>query len=330
MLADGRRMSVRVTVALAGPAMVPPFQPLDKADTPDGTWANLHKVVVEVEAEAILGDIIDMAADRMGVLLDRNFTDSPSVSREIQGIAFDQPGGAYPPTISTMTLVDDEGRAWWGHWWADVAYRDLLRAADAGLVIGDVSRLYLRPTPPAGAIGGPEEWKQLLDGLDLLWEVVQAVGAAHASALAVGAAKRRIRRGIDEVRRHWHQWQKRGGTPHELTLMLTQRDWSTVEIAYLLGCDEPTAQAILELFGLAQDPSTGRWRLEGDQIAALLAGTMQLLLWDRITFGTTTDAAEDRLRELLGERVTHLAERNEAPPEPDYGEIVRRGWEPPT
>jgi hypothetical protein len=322
-------VSVKVTVALAGPAMAPPFRPLEQPDVPDGGWGERRRVTLDVKAETLLGDLIDLAAGQLGVHLDPTATDARSVSRELQGVAFDQPGAPYPRIVSELTLVNADGQASWGHWWAEVPYGELVRAADAGLVAGDISRLYLRPTPPAGAFGGIDEWRQFLNHLELLGKVIEELATVYASAAALTAAAQRVRRGIEAVRRNWQRWHQRGGTPDRVDLMLTQHDWSTPEIAELLGTDPRTAEAVLELFGLAPDRATGRWRLRGDELAALLAGNMQLLRWDRITFGTTAAAAEARLRELLANRTLRFVKHGVPPSAPDYRQITQGEWHPP-
>ena len=320
---------VQVSVAVVGPAMVPLFMPLPPGDGGNKIWEDRRKVSIAVEASTTLGSIVDAAADLLGVQLDPAWASSSSPSREILGVWFDQPGEIHPAVMAEFTLVDANGQASWQHCWAQVTYGDVQRAAEAGLVDGDISRLYFRPRPQQGTPGAGE-WQQFLHALELAWRVFEGVGVAYGSSVAVKAGLRRVQRGIDGVRRRWREWQGRGATPYRVELLLIQRNWSTEEVAALLGCDLAEAKAICGLFGFAWDSSSKRWQQGGgDPVAVLLAGNLTVMLWDEATFGATREKAAEQRMKFLRERLEYLAIHGSAPPEPNYGEVVEGGWEPP-
>jgi hypothetical protein len=308
--------------------MVPLFMPLPPGDGGNKIWEDRRKVSIAVEASTTLGSIVDAAADLLGVQLGPAWASSSSPSREILGVWFDQPGEIHPAVMAEFTLADANGQASWQHCWAQVTYGDLQRAAEAGLVDGDISRLYFRPRPQQGTPGAGE-WQQFLQALELAWRVFEGVGVAYGSSVAVKAGLRRLHRGMESVRRRWHEWQRRGATPYRVELLLIQRNWSTDEVAALLGCDLSEAEAICGLFGLARDSRSKRWQQGNDPVAVLLAGNLEVMLWDEATFGATREKAAEQRMKILRERLEYLAKHGNAPPKPDYGEVVEGGWEPP-
>jgi hypothetical protein len=105
--------------------------------------------------------------------------------------------------------------------------------------------------------------------------------------------------------------------------------WSTPELAGLLGTDHERQKPSWSCSGLPRTARPDAGGSGGNELAALLAGSMQLLHWNRITFGTTAAAAEARLRELLANRTLRLMQDGVAPPAPDYRQIIQGEWHPP-
>ncbi len=242
-----------VVVARFGSPMAPPFRELperfDPGEEPPA-WDDLEKTTISVSEDETLGRLIDRAAADLRVAVDpAELEAGASVSELIEGIAFHREG-AWPLTATEFTLVDADGRASWGHHWLTVQYRDLLSASVAGLVDGDPRLVYLRPSPPGGALGGAESWRTFLTVLDTLKDVFVAVGVTYSSVQGLRAAERALRKGLVAVRTRYREWEQRGGSPSHIAATVTRHEWTTRTLARLLDLDESSTEAILDLFGL--------------------------------------------------------------------------------
>lgn len=119
---------------------------------------------------------------------------------------------------SSITLVDEHGRAIWNNYWKDVRYGDLLRAADAGVLEGDPLRPYLILHAEIGN-GLLADWGTVLNLWDLAWHVfdridtLMGVGAAALGARElIRRLKDRLSRGRSVVSKHYVDWRERQAT----------------------------------------------------------------------------------------------------------------------
>jgi hypothetical protein len=154
-------------------------------------------------------------------------------------------------------------RAASAEYWKDVRYGDLLRAADAGVLEGDPLRPYLILHAEIGN-GLLADWGTVLNLWDLAWHVfdridtLMGVGAAALGARElIRRLKDRLSRGRSVVSKHYVDWRERQGDPATLAAFLSRTPRTTAQVAGLLGCAEPEAEAVLWAFGLSRDEAPG-------------------------------------------------------------------------
>lgn len=171
--------------------------------------------------------------------------------------------------LGDLTTVDETGRALWNRSFESVPYEVLVRTAKAGLLGGDPLRPYLILNSPEG------------NGVLLSWEGLVTAYLVLRGALAMasdleGALQfkarlqerlRRVERAAEAVEQHGDGWASRGARPDNFKEMIDRGDpWSSQDLAERLDTSVVTAEAILEGFGFASEPS-GLWRLRGDEDA---------------------------------------------------------------
>lgn len=318
-----------VVVARFGSPMAPPFRELaerfDPGEEPPA-WDDLEKTTISVSENETLGRLIDRAAPDLRVTIDpAELEAGASVSELIEGIALHR-AGAWPRTATEFALVDADGRASWGHHWLTVQYRDLLHASDVGLVDGDPRRVYLRPCPSGGALGGAEGWQTFLTLLGTLKDVFVAVGVTYSSVQGLKAAERAVRKGSVAVRTRYREWDQRGGSPSDIAATVARYEWTTPTLARLLDLDESSTEAILELFGLEQR-SDGRWTLSHNEVARLVRGSVSVAMWAQEDLGPTpAEEIAVAVVRMIEERAERFAESGSVP-DPDPGEVNRRVFE---
>jgi len=134
-------MPFTITVALVGdPAnpFAPPYEEFFERE-----WARPYaareKVELDVEESETLGEVMTRAAAAWSVEVPEDW------AGPIAFVGFYRPEDEerFHGWQSSITLVDEHGRAIWNNYWKDVRYGDLLRAADAGVLEGDPLRPYL-------------------------------------------------------------------------------------------------------------------------------------------------------------------------------------------
>lgn len=269
------------------------------------------KVELEVSPDETLGNVLQRAATEAGT--------------EVGGFTgFYRAGSQERPTWSpVVSLVDDQGRVTWGHYFGDVSYSELLKAGDAGALPGDPRRPYLVLQHGIGN-GVLPDWHTL----QTLWEIVfytfNAIAAAGGTAATFSAAKRKV---LDRLRsraqaaatvieERGQDWASRDGQPYDLEEWLDDRPWLPADLAPLLGCSEAEAEALLWAFGFVQAPS-GVWRRSADQEGALFSEAARLGVR-----GYTHAASQEQLRAVIREEVEHFLAEGEA----RQLELVRTPW----
>jgi hypothetical protein len=137
-------------------------------------------------------------------------------------------------------------------------------------------------------------------------DTLLGVGAgALAARQLIRRLKDRISRGRSVVSEHYGDWRQRQGDPATLARFLSQTSRSTAQVARLLGCTEPEAEAVLWAFGLSHDEDSDLWYPAAGEEAKLLQGNLELIIhaYD-----------EGYLATRFRDRVIRLIETGETPP----------------
>ena len=189
-------------------------------------------------------------------------------------VVFAQDDDSQPLTgaLVVLTVVDDDGRARFNVPFATVTFAELEHARAAGVLPGDPSRAFY-VTHPAVGNGVLAPLLALAVGLRAIWAVLEGIATIEDN---LGFAQRvlRVARGrlapaVEVVERHRGDWESRGANAQALREMLGDRPQHPVDIAELLGCEEPEAQAVLWAFGFAE-AEPGLWRPGADDAARVL------------------------------------------------------------
>ncbi len=211
-----------------------------------------------------------------------------------------------------VTLVDSEGRARWEPFWQRVAYREILRAGEAGALDGDPRRPYLILQPGIGN-GLLADWQTLVTVWDAFWYVMTKALAGYAGVKAYQELKERFGRGPEVVGGHYAEWQERGARPDNMDRFLSQKLWHEADLGELLGVTTDEAIGFLSSSGYWRREN-GLWECGADEAAKLLHGNLEFMVHTAMT--TRRDAAERVLRE----RTERFLETGAAP-EVDWDEL---------
>lgn len=279
-------------------------------------YAQRRTVSLEVGESESLAGVLERAAEEMELVPPPDWH-PPQFSATHNKVAFyrreDEQGFAarHVPRflLSELTLVDQHGRAIFGV--SDlraVRYTDLLRAAEAGVLVGDPLRPYLIVEAPYGDWVGPD-WPTLVDGLKVSWQVLEHVATAGGAIAAIQLLKdeiqKRLRCGEDAVEAN-AEWAQRRTMPYQFIALLRSRRWRPSELAPLLGCVEPEAEAVLLLLGFSLDETTDEWTYQGDAAAAVMTDLLH-----EITLAAHRYDEDDA--ELV-RRLVHYFQRSESAP----------------
>jgi hypothetical protein len=195
-----------------------------------------------------------------------------------------------------ITLLDEDGRVRWTWDWINEPVGEILRAGDAGLIVGDARRPYLILQPGIGN-GVPVDWPTFLELWRLWWDIADKVVITAALIEGTRRALTKVRRDPhqlpDIVESRYAQWQTNGGRPDNLASLLGQRPWHAADLAERLGCTIEEAEALLIGFGHERSTS-GLWTPGESQEAQLLRDNIAFIVHAGMT--TRVDAVEDVLR----------------------------------
>jgi hypothetical protein len=134
-------MPLTVTVALVGdPAnpLAPPYEEFFEREWAR-PYADRERIELEVDESETLGEVMTRATQAWNVEVPEDWAGPVAFI----GFYVPEDEQSFHGWQSSITLVDDRGRAIWNNYWKDVRYGDLLRAADAGVLEGDPLRPYL-------------------------------------------------------------------------------------------------------------------------------------------------------------------------------------------
>lgn len=320
-------------------AVLPPFPLVFRIDGPvprqDDPWELLPKVRVVGDQDETLRAILRRACHAAGVRLDDEFIEAADrirrderreptehdVADQLVYVLLRLPDddvveqdttdysilrrGTRPRSIGVV-VRDACARAVWRRPGLDATLSELLDASTAGLIDGDPLQPYLIPSIPQGDVGGLDRWITFTHALEAFWSVLTAAGAIE-GALALRDRLRELRRRramtAKTVSVHAADWKTRGAAPSDLLKLLAARERPTQEVAALLGCSDPEAEALLWGLGFAHDDEHGTWRHRSDAAAALIADDVDLAFMDSVAvlddFAGLTEVTTERLQSFL-------------------------------
>jgi hypothetical protein len=280
---------VEVTFALVGDPR-PVGSTNYSADDLAIPWDERRKVTLVVDEGESLGAALARAGEQFGLTV---AWDQP-LAESFAWVGFYRPEherGEAVRNLSSVTLADSQGRAFWNVYFRDVTFGELLLAAEAGALEGDPRRIYVFTWPGFGN-GIIANFDILGNFWDLAWYVMERIGVGYAAYEALRRVRDRLRRGREVTALHQRDWQERGGDPGTLSEFLRHRPSTSAEVARFLGCTEEEAEAALWAFGFAPDEDTGRWKPNATEDAKMLRA-----VWELIVYGYNDVELERRFRE---------------------------------
>lgn len=261
-------------------------------------WEERRKAEIEIDDSDTLGAILKRGNEALGSEL------PPETYDTYAFVDFFVEGRSSIKLRNELVLLDREGHVRWTWKWAEEPYSELLRAHDAGVLVGDPTRVYVLRQPGMGN-GVLADFPTYVELLRLAFEVLGA-------ASTLDWLRNRIGRGekaADAIGEHHVDWEANGGMPHKLWEFLHERPWKSAELARLLGTSVDETEGILLSFGFVRG-ADGYWRPGEDAFSEFLAGNAEFLLH--------SPHVERRwVRLYLQERIDEFAER---------GEASRYGW----
>ena len=245
-------------------------------------YAQRTRVQLEADEDDSLASVMKRAAELMGI---RGWSGG-HFDRRSNRIAFYKPAddeGMAPRGIprllaNELILVDERGQAMFGvHDHRAVRLSDLIRASEAGTLEGDPLRPYLYLDYGWGDAPLPD-WTTAHEGLKVALEVLGAINLVQTVVSAGKWLKERLGRATDALEAH-PEWMQRGYRPDQFQALVSIRDWSTEDLASLLGCSEDQAEGILWALGYSYNEETRRWEQCGDETGQMLTDIQTAIAW---------------------------------------------------
>jgi hypothetical protein len=281
---------MRFTFSLVPDAgIMPPF--VRDADAPS-------EAIVEAADHLSLADVWAKAASDLGFSI--GYDIDQTVGEAIAFLRFVAPDDVGHDTrrhlnAKDLEIVDVDGRVSFCRTLEDSTVADLIRTSDAGLIGGDVARPYFIPQVPGGATEWFVSWSVLVGG----YAMVRGLLALIADIEGTAAFVERVRRGSTAIIEQAPELERRRARPDALYDLLGRRPWAGADVEVLLGCDEGTAIALLQLFGFELD-SQGLWRPGESKDAILLRALLdEIITTAEHGAGSSGGSFEDRVRHLL-------------------------------
>jgi hypothetical protein len=281
-------MPIEVEVALIGD----PDRPLEAGVLDqsyfDMPYSQRRRVRLEVSEDESLSAVMEQAARMMG-LVPPNWMGGTFYGRGGR-IAFYKPEdeNGFAPRAAPrllageLILIDQDGRAIFGVWdHRAVRFIDLIRASEAGVLEGDPLRPYLMLDFGWGD-APPPDWATIQQGLEVVWQVLQAIGVVGGAVAALNKAHQwlaeRVGRTREALSAH-PEWMQRGYRPDQFRVLVASREWTAAELAPLLGCSEEEAEAVLWALGYSYNDESQRWEGAGDEAAQMIADIVTAIGW---------------------------------------------------
>jgi hypothetical protein len=176
---------IQIEVGAVGPAFghysdPPVFEGDQFVDQPsDLPWEDRKKVTITTTLSTPLGEVIDQAAERLGVGIQPG-----PISKRVPCISFYR-GEQY----SFISVVDRDGQRGWPVGWSDIQIGELIASGEAGLVKGDPHRPMLWPVIPQAV------FTDIAGALLYMWMLWEHYLAARETTNIARTVVQRLRRG---------------------------------------------------------------------------------------------------------------------------------------
>lgn len=266
--------TVTVTVAAYGPVFgYPTFEvfrgPALADQGPTVPYADRLKVDVEATGASLLGDVVDAAAEALGVSLP-----GAQISESITGVVFYEPaddlafGHRLEPWPDFICLADADGSPIREAPWNLVTVDELQAAGEIGLIDGHPLRPYFWPVTPQGG-----EPVTVGSALWLLWQIWEHVLSGADTTILVKDALRRVRRARQTIRDV--QLDHRGALrqPESLMQFLDENPRTSREVAVFLRWPIEFTEGWLTGTGYVPN-ADGTWHPGTDRVTRMLNDTV--------------------------------------------------------
>jgi hypothetical protein len=187
---------VEISVALEPPRFVP-----------DAYLASPEWPSVEFRVQADPAETLDdLVARTAGVALRDAFGDGPRSS--IYAVWLGSLNSETSTELGEVPVFTADGRlriVWGGA----ARIGQLLQAQAAGLLRADPRKVIVRPEPPAAGVDGGG-WDIVVEGLHVLWRVVEDIGVTYAAYEALERVLSRFRAGADAIEQQMDEFEGAG------------------------------------------------------------------------------------------------------------------------
>ena len=225
-----------VEIAAWGPAFGYPEMPVFNGEQfadqgPEVPYEQRKTVVVSAAGHTRLGEILDEAAGRFGVLSQH----TQSVSQQVHWVAFFRSGDElgmeydYDRWHAALRTPDSAGNPSWAVAWSQITLDELLAARDAGLLDGDPLRVYFCPVIAQGTLA------DVASALWLTWTLWEHALAARETTGSASTVLHNMRRGKAAATDARDAWLAALQRPHELMAYLAPVPRTTAEVVQTHG-----------------------------------------------------------------------------------------------
>jgi hypothetical protein len=269
-------VDVEVAVLLAAVEPLEAPAELNAQTGLDVRWAERPKVLLSVSLESELREILDRAASHFGiVVVPSPGRDTVSVSDVIDAIAFyrDDADEGTKDVWEKLAVLDEDGRIEWVTDFRELTMERLIASAEAGLIQGDPTRIYLVPYPPQGIISDLD-WPAVLETLETVDNVLIHIGATYAGLQGIIAV---FRKAGAVLASSWRNWARRDGGLEDVQRLARSKGWQPDDLAERLGVTNTDAELLLRMFGCVPTDN-GAW-VPGTDERSRTAAALVTAIW---------------------------------------------------
>jgi hypothetical protein len=267
----GYSVMMKVEVGVLGEPLIIFAGPINSFTDTDWElpWEDRLHVSLDVSPSDTVGDILDAAAEKLGIFVSDAYYDirSKRVADNVRFVKFfrdNEDEGRFGPKLTRCTIRRSDGAALFNQWIFDVPIERIVDAQQNGLFVGDPYRIYLLPQPPGGGSFDSVDWVALIFALKTAESWLSRLGG--------------VADGLGAVRAIWNKGRKvvvalkgriagcNGDMGDVCELVDTRTVWSERDLAELLGSSPNEVAQLLPLFGLERSDE-GLWAV-GESDAA--------------------------------------------------------------
>jgi len=250
-----------VTVAVIA-GWLPEWEPPIGAQGSDVKYGDRMKISLPVDDDETLQSVFERAIEAFQPLaLPLPDGTAPDPIDTVFWVMFYEPDdddSAYHKiyeTPSELVLVGRDGLAHWRKDRAEIAYGDIVRSGQYGLIRGDPLRPYLVLQLPQGEGLLGIAWEAVLHA----WEVLEGLYVTGQAAVLLSRVRKRLSgRKVLEIKAD--AIQERGGGPLEVIETVQAVAWAVEDLRSIMGLDtDEDAAQVLDLAGCTLD-ADGRYR----------------------------------------------------------------------